>query len=128
MLCAKTVNETFLHCLFHDEEIVDGKPPDNAMIVEGVMGKFELHPGRLAEKRSAIRDMMDELPAEFDEGWSFLNMCMDKHGNHWAEHPTVNELVVLGLAIGALKCLAPRELWPTLPGGMPYFVRTRKEG
>lgn len=124
-LNADRVNEVFGACLFEDSEIVDGKAPDAAVVVHGITMTAGLHPGRLAAHKDEIRAMVDELPAEFDDGWSFLQMCVDRHGNHWAEHPTMQNLVLLGQATGALACLAPREMWPMLPGGMPYYQRTK---
>jgi len=34
----------------------------------------------------------------------------------------MEKLFLLGLAIEKVKCLMPREVWPALPGGMPYYV------
>jgi hypothetical protein len=34
----------------------------------------------------------------------------------------MDELVCLGLAIGRIAFLMPREMWEMLPGGMPYIV------
>jgi len=54
---------------------------------------------------------------------SFLNMCIDKNGNQWADlHRTMDELVALGIATGKLSFLIPREMWSILPGGMPYLI------
>jgi hypothetical protein len=53
---------------------------------------------------------------------SFLNACVDKHGNHWGEHPSVEQLLVLGVAIGKIEYCLPREYWRALPGGVPYFM------
>jgi hypothetical protein len=53
---------------------------------------------------------------------SFLNACMDRHGNHWAEHQTIDFLLCLGLATDQVAFCLPREIWAALPGGMPYFV------
>lgn len=131
-LSAEKVNEVFRHCLFKDEELPgDGNPPADAVLVEGLTQKFGLHPGRLEEKKAIIKSFLDDLPTEFHPadkggggGMSFLNMCMDKEGNHWGEHPTMQELVVLGIATKQMQYCAPRELWSVLPGGVPYVVTT----
>jgi hypothetical protein len=34
----------------------------------------------------------------------------------------MDKLFTLGFASGYAENLLPRELWPTLPGGMPYIV------
>jgi len=77
-LTAEAVNKIFMDCLFRDEELVDGKLPDEAaktaIIVEGIVTNAGLHPGRLAEHREEIVALIDELPDTFREGWSFLNL------------------------------------------------------
>lgn len=95
--------------------------------VEGVVRNFSLHRGRLAAKRRLIEEMLSELPLEFrrsgGDGWSFLNACMDRHGGQWTGlRQIMEELFVLGIGIGKVEFKVPRELWPALPGGMPYLV------
>lgn len=121
-LTAEKVRETFMKCLFKDDE-----PTENHKIGEGVRTKVGFHPERLKEAEPIISELLDELPAEFKKngggGWSFLNLCQDKHGNQWSDsHKNVDELVALGNAIGKLTYLMPREMWSALPGGMPYLV------
>ena len=55
-------------------------------------------------------------------GWSFLQACVDKNGNHWGEHSNMEELFCLGIAIGKVESLLPRDMWKVLPGGVPYYV------
>ena len=121
---AEKTRELMKHCLFKDTELVDGKPPENAVIVEGIVNRFGFHPGRIAEKKDEIKELLDEMPASFHigggGGMSFLNLCMDKHDNHWAEHQTMGDLVCLGIAAGMAKYCLPRDMWNMFPGGMPY--------
>lgn len=117
------VNEIFLDCMFNDDEIVNGTPIVEPIAVDGVTIKIGLHPGRVEAHKAEISQILIQLPEEFKEGWSFLNLCMDKDGNHWAEHRTCEELVMLGLSTGLMEYILPREMWSALPGGMPY-VRT----
>lgn len=121
-LTAEKVHETFMNCLFKD-----GEPTENHKVGEGVMGKFGFHPERLKEAEPIITELLAELPDAFKKGsgggWSFLNMCEDKHGRQWADlHKTMDELVALGTATGKLSFQLPREMWTALPGGMPYLV------
>lgn len=121
ILTATRVHEVFRACLFHD-----GEDTSTRVKVECITQSFGFHPERLEEQRPVIEEMLAELPDEFQKngggGWSFLNACMDKHGNHWAEHPTMQLLVALGLGIGRVHFSLPREMWSVFPGGMPYFV------
>ena len=119
-LDASRVNEIFRLCLSKDSTDPDG------LVVEGVLSETMLNRAKLDEFRGEISGMLDELPDAFKAngggGWSFLQACMDKHGNHWGEHPHMDELFQLGMGIGKVQCLLPRNLWKTLPGGMPYYM------
>lgn len=82
---------------------------------------------RVAKNRDEIAAMLAELPDEFHAdrggGWSFLNACVDRTGRQWCSaHATVGMLVTLGIAAGMVTFNAPRPMWNTLPGGMPYFT------
>ena len=121
-LTAEKVHTVFMKCLFKE-----GEQTDNHKIGQGVMIKVGFNPERLKENEPVIIEMINDLPDEFKKtgggGISFLNMCNDKNGNQWADlHKTMDELVVLGNAIGKLSFLMPKEMWSVLPGGMPYLV------
>lgn len=130
MIDAGKLNEVLIDCLFKEEEIVDGKPIVEPVKVVGIMREFGFHPGRLESHKEEINGMLDQLPEKFHEGvgggYSFLNACMDKEGNQWGEHSTVELLMCLGTAIGRVAYCLPREIWGALPGGMPYFVVKKK--
>jgi hypothetical protein len=122
MLTPQAVSTIFLDCLFRDEELTGDKPPPDAVLVEGIVTSAGFHPGRLKQHEAEIVALLGELPPEFKDGWSFLNMCTDKHGNLWTGvHRSVEELVLLGMGIGKVKLCAPREMWAVLPGGVPYY-------
>lgn len=127
ILTSKKVEDIFYDCLFTEEEVVDGKPIVEPVLAEGVMCKVGFHPERLKNHTQEIFQLLDELPDKFRQktggGWSFLNACVDKHGNQWTGlHQIVEQLFMLGIASDKVHLLAPRDLWKTLPGGMPYYV------
>lgn len=117
-LNAAAVNELFLKCI--------GGTEGNMKVVEGVTYNFGFDPAKLEENKEQIKELVDELPEAFREsekgGWSFLCACEDKHGNQWGEHTNIQELMTLGMAIGYIEYLMPREFWKLFPGSMPYFV------
>lgn len=120
-LTAKKVEEILVDCLFKEEE-----ETDDAIIVEGIIQSYGLHPGRLESHHEEIVALLNELPDEFKassvgKGWSFLAACYDRHGNLWGQHPDMERLFVLGLAIQYVKLLMTRDFWSALPGGMPYY-------
>lgn len=124
-LTSKAVNELMNDCLFTTAEINNGTP-DNAVIVKGVIKLFGFHPGRLETHKAEIAELLAELPDNFQAngggGWSFLNACMDKDGNHWGEHTDIEALIALGIATNQAKYLLSRDIWESMPGGVPYFV------
>jgi len=121
-LTTDNVTKVFLDCLFHDDE-----PTEGYIKAEGIMRQVGFHPGRLESHKADITDMLLDLPGEFmatgGGGMSFLNACMDKHGEQWTGlHLKMEELFLLGMAVGVVICLMPRDMWTILPGSMPYYV------
>ncbi len=122
VLNPERVNQIFLECLFAGDE-------DTSKMIqaEGITNTTGFHPGRLQSHKVEIETLLGELPEQFKEsvdgGWSFLNACNDKHGNQWTGlHQRMEQLFQLGIGIGRVKPLLPKEMWNVLPGGMPYYV------
>ncbi len=120
-LTAENVRILFNECLF-----IEGEDTEAYIKIDGIMMSVGLHPSRLKENTVAIRSMLMDLSDDFKAsgggGMSFLNMCIDNKGVQWADlHETMDKLVVLGIAIGEMSYLMPRDMWPALPGGMPYL-------
>ncbi len=122
VLDPEVVNAVFMDCLFRD-----GEDTSKHVVAEGVTRNVGFHPERLKSHKAEIEAILAELSPEFHEtgggGMSFLNACNDKHGNQWTGlHQRMEQLFQLGIGIGKVKCLMPREMWSALPGGMPYYV------
>ena len=120
-LTSEKVESIFIDCLFKDYE-------DKTTFVkaEGIMMTCGFHPDRLQGHKEEIAGLLAELPDDYKVigggGMSFLNACYDKHGNQWTSfHRTMDQLFMLGMAIGKVSCLLPREMWDALPGSMPYY-------
>ena len=124
ILTANKVRKLVMYCLFNEDELENGEPKDPSKILEvhGIIIHVGLHKDRVEEKKPEIKTLLEELPPEFKEGWSFLNACNDKNGRQWGEHRSMDELFSLGTAVGYVQCLMPRDLWSALPGGMPYYM------
>ena len=115
------VESVFVDCLFKKDEDQSGH-----VKAEGITMSVGFHPGRLEGNRAKIKEWLSSLPDEFKTskggGWSFLNACNDKDGNQWTGlHQRMEQLFLLGIGIGKVKCLMSREMWAVLPGGMPYY-------
>jgi hypothetical protein len=133
-LTADRVRELFDDCLSrsaHPLPVFDPEGDqhvdvDPVVIVDGVINQAWFNPVKLEEHRTEIAVLLAELPEQFHVGtgggWSFLNACMDRHGIQWAEQPTVEKLMMLGLGTGLASYPIPRDMWSVLPGGVPYFV------
>lgn len=125
MISAKRIDEILMDCLFKSEEIHDGKIPENNVIAEGITMNIGLHRERLESYREEVKEFLAQLPSDFflneGGGTSFLQACVDKDGDQWGEHHNMEQLFLLGQALGYVKCLLPRTVWPALPGGMPYY-------
>ena len=123
---AEIVNGIFRDCLFRGEEIKDGKPPENAVMVDGIVAKYGFHKDRLESHKDECLKIVNTLSDKFFEngggGWTFLNLPIDKDGNQWAEQPTAEMLVVMCIGLGIARYQLPRPVWSSLPGGMPYIV------
>ena len=115
------VESVFIDCLFKE-----GEDTSTQIVAEGIVSSAGFNPERIEAHRQEILDMLAELPDEFKVnsggGMSFLNACLDRHGNQWTGmHRTMEHLFQLGIATGKATYLLPRELWSALPGGMPYI-------
>lgn len=120
ILTPDKVNEIFLNAMQEKEN-------ENTIKCNGIMGTYPLDKVTLEKNKETIMEMLMELPLEFREnsggGYSFLGACNDKNGNQWTGlHMVMERLFILGIGIGKVKELFPRELRSALPGGMPYYV------
>lgn len=123
MLNPQNVHELFINCLYKNEELINNKTPNKPTIVEGIDLNVGFNPDKIEKNKEEIRALINQLHSNFKNGWSFLclNTCQD--GNIWTgSHRSMEQLLVLGLAIGALEYACPRTMWDVLPGGMPYII------
>lgn len=123
-LDAAQVERTYASCLGEGVEVTDAI---TGPVTLDTCNVLSFDKGRLADHAELVAAMLLELPDEFREsgggGWSFLNACDDRHGRQWTGlHSTMAELFALGLGLGLVKSLLPRDMWDVLPGGVPYYV------
>jgi hypothetical protein len=122
-LTSDNVEAVLEDCLFGEGEPLTHE----GQVTHGIMNDWAFHPQRLESHRQDVHDMLAELPHEFREseggGWSFLNACMRSDGEQWTGfHQVMDHLFSLGQALGLVDTVLPRDLWPVLPGGMPYYM------
>lgn len=117
LISSVKVSEIFKDCLEDNEDSIN----DNSLIVEGIVHKFAFNASKIENYKQSIIDLINCLPNKFKEGYSFLNLCEDKEGSLWGEQFNAEQLMCLGIAIGKIKILLPREIWYALPGGVPYL-------
>ena len=121
-LTSSNVKELFDKCMFVKDDVIS-----KYYLGKGIITDVAFHPERLLENRQKICSLISQLPTEFNKepggGWSFLQMCLNKKGEQWCDlHQTMEQLVLLGTAIGKLEFPFPREIWKGLAGGMPYIA------
>lgn len=103
--------------------------PD-AVEVTGIREKGLFSRTGVAARWTEVAGLLDQLPVEFRSrpaggggGWSFVNACYTRDDVLWTgDHAVMERLFMLGEAAGLVKPLFARELWPGLPGAMPYYV------
>lgn len=122
ILNPERVETIFMNCLFRN-----GEDTSEHIKADGVVNNVGFHPGRLKNHQKEIETMLSELPIEFNKtsggGMSFLCANVDKQGNEWTSlHLRMEQLFQLGIGIGKVECIVPRDYWYMLPGGMPYYV------
>ncbi len=126
MEIAKKLEEILTNCLYKSEEIKDGKTPENAVLVEGIMANFGFEPNRLESHRQEIIDILKQMPMEFHigtgDGDSFLNLCNTEDGVQWGEHRNMEQLVVLAIGLKLGRYCFPKGMWKDLAVGMPYIA------
>lgn len=94
--------------------------------IDGIRHKYSFNQKLVDENKDRIIQALYELPDAFQKnkggGWSFLQACMDRHGDLWTgEHAIIDALFCLGVAAKKVTCMFPRDLWVSLPGEMPYY-------
>jgi hypothetical protein len=102
---------------------------EHGLLVQGFAHTYGIDVALLARDEELVRSWVADLPGEFlfegGGGWSALNLCQNKDGSMWTgAQMTTETLFVLASALGMAKFLAPKEMWSSLPGGMPYVVFT----
>ncbi len=127
MIDANKVDEVFRDCLFRNDEIKDGKPILEPKVVDGVLNKVGFHPERILTYKEQIIGWLNELSDDFKVGkgggMSFLNACNTKDDEQWTGmHQRMDQLFCLGMGIDKVQYQMPREMWSSLPGGMPYLA------
>lgn len=122
MELSEQVQQIMMDSLYKSEEIVEYIPPNDAVIVKGIVRTFGFHPERLKNHKEEVKTILNQMRPEFHKdkgggGWSFLNLCEDKDGHLWGDHRIMEELVALGIGLGIAKYCFPKDMWNALPGG-----------
>ena len=91
--------------------------------VRGIVNSFTFDQQMLVKEKHHIEELLEDLPAVFKEGCSFMEMYTNRDGEQWTGViKPLEELLALGIAVGKISFLVPREQWWSLSGGMPYIV------
>lgn len=126
VLTPQNVDKIFFDCTFETEaEARAEHAKGNFITAKGLKGNLALNAAKVAEHKKAIKELIDQLPYQINEGMSFLDMCFDQYGHMWTVlHKDVDKLIMLGLAADLLAyCVEDTDYWHLLPSGLPYVIR-----
>lgn len=125
-LNSKVVMDIFMDCMFRETP----QPGTKFIGIEGIHDKIGFDPEKISLHKEEILDMLKYLPNDFNEdsgeGQSLLKAPFTKDDIQWGEQIDADRLMMLGMAIGKVKYLLPRNLWFILPGGVPYYCITKE--
>lgn len=122
MIDSKKLFEVFQDCLMSKKDIVNGKAKVEYIVIEGIINRYCLDKGKLKKHEEFIKEFIKELPDEFVQGWSFLNLCCDEENEQWtSSNIGAEQLMVLAMGINKAQYLVPRTMWDMLPGRVPYI-------
>jgi hypothetical protein len=120
-LSAANVKDVLLDCMFKK-----GEDASHYIKASGILHDYGFHPNRLDANKWKVRELLSQLPTSFmcDKGGgaSFLDACMTNEDNQWGQHPDIEYLVCLGIALRLVIYCMDRQLWSSMPGGVPYFT------
>jgi hypothetical protein len=109
---ATLINAVFRDCLYKDSEVADGKTPTDAVVVEGILGRYGFNPIRVEENRENIVKLLTGLPpsfyAESGGGYTTLQLAFDANDDQWGEHRNVDQLCALAIATKTGQFCLPR--------------------
>lgn len=111
--------------LTNPEHVVQELAANGFKLIDGVMNRVAVSVERVANHRDVVVAMLQELPKRFHTaagGSSFLHLPMLDNGTIWGDQVRAEMLLVLALALDLAEYSAPRDLWDTLPGGVPYVI------
>lgn len=121
-LTTKNVSGIFHDCLFRD-----GEDHSNMVVAKGIVINVGFHPERLQSHKEEIIALCNKLYIRSAKGRqrytaSFMNMCMKEDGDIWTGvQQTMQELLLLGIAVGKMRILQTRDEWASMPGGVPFI-------
>jgi len=120
VLCPKRVMDIYTECT-----VIEAEDVQNPIVVSGIRGRDAFHPERVEHHRQEISAMLDALPERFHGpgGLQHHYGCMDRSGNLWTGlQGSVEQLFLLGMAIGRVTFPIEQQYWSELPGGMPVVM------
>lgn len=96
----------------------------DSIIVDGVSGPQAFRKDILETHRTNVKMMLAELPPKYftSGGATFNDLWDHSDGTRWTGTLSVMDmLLMLGLALGYVQYILPRDLWVTLPGRLPWL-------
>lgn len=114
------IEEIFFQCLVIEES------NDPYVIVQSIADKtYRFSTKQLEWHRLELLLMLDQLPPRFNKGDSFLNAFFTRSEARWTSSPkAVEQVLVLGIAIGKVKYATPKKEWQNNRACLPHYLIT----
>lgn len=122
------VSKIFKSCLFKDDELNEENMPTSPVVkVEAVASTFGFHQERLGAIKPKVMELLSQMPEAFfkdiGQGDTFLNGLVNDKNIPWSTNQSdLDMLLALGLGTELITYSMPRDMWPILPSGLPYFT------
>lgn len=122
-LSKENVKHVLTTCLQIQSAPESGTESTETVVVQGIANNFVFNKHMLLQEEKHIEELLSDLPEDFKQGSSFMQMYTNREGEQWTGViQPLEELLALGVAVGKIHYLVPREQWWSLSGGMPYIA------
>ena len=121
-LTDENVWKVYNKCIYKREELKNADESD-FLKVQGIINWYTFSLSKIQEERKHILCLLSQLTYRIRYGTSIERLCNNKKEQEWTQSIlTLEAITCLGIAIGKVEYLLPRETWCLLKKKMPYVI------
>ena len=114
--------QVYNKCIYNQDEQKNEESSDT-ISVQGIKRLYIFSLANLCEERKHILSLLSQVTRRSRYGASMTQLCYNRREQVWTKNAlTMEALMCLGLAIGKVKYLLPKESWSLLKNQMPYVI------